>query len=107
MVNIEKIELEREEVNALIKAVLYLKFDCEDTDSLLYASSPLINSALDKMISMYGYKDDWEKVFAKLPDRNKKLAINKIESSEKEDGIELEVGVKDEVLTQYLHPYKV
>ena len=106
MADIEKIALAREEVNALIKAVLYHKFVCEETDSLLYASSPLINSALDKMISMYGYKDDWDKVFANLPDRNKKLAMSKIESSEKEDGINLEDKVKDEVLAQYLHPYK-
>lgn len=72
MSDVEKIEIKREKVNALIKAVLYLKFDCEDKGSLLYASSPLINSALDKIISMYGYKDDWDKVFSTLSDDNNK-----------------------------------
>lgn len=41
--NSEKIELTRSEVNALTKIFLYLKFECEEVDSLFYCSSPIIN----------------------------------------------------------------
>ncbi|NUU69046.1 hypothetical protein HQN64_23515 [Enterobacteriaceae bacterium BIT-l23] len=102
---IEKIELDRSEVNALIKAILYLKFECEDTDSLLYCSSPIINSSLSKLLAMYGYEDEWGKVFSVLPEANKKIAINKIKRSESEEGV-LDEKIKKEVLEQYLFPYR-
>lgn len=42
--------LNQGEINALKKAVLYLKFECEETSSLIFTGSRLINSAFDKLI---------------------------------------------------------
>lgn len=38
------------EINALKKAVIYLKFECEETSSLIFTGSKLINSAFDKLV---------------------------------------------------------
>lgn len=107
MRNDGNVVISREEVNALIKAILYLKFSCQDTGSLLYAGSSLINSALDKFLEMYGYKSDWEKVFESLPEINKKVVISKIECSEKENGHPLDEEIKELVIKYCLHPYKI
>lgn len=107
MKNDESVVLCREEANALIKAILYLKFTCQDTDSLLYAGSPLINSTLDKFLGMYGYESDWEKVFDNLPEVNKEAVINKIENSEKVNGHPLDQEIKDLAIKYCLHPYKI
>ncbi|AMO46684.1 Hypothetical protein AKI40_0256 [Enterobacter sp. FY-07] len=107
MKNDEGLILSREEINTLIKAIIYLKFTCQETGSLLYAGSPLINSALDKFLVMYGYKSDWEKVFENLPEVNKKVVFNKILASEKENGSLLDEKIKDLIINYCLHPYKI
>lgn len=48
----KNVTLSQAEVNALKKAILYLKFECEETNSLLYAGSPLINSVLNKIVEV-------------------------------------------------------
>ncbi|MBD2807123.1 hypothetical protein ID855_21190 [Xenorhabdus sp. ZM] len=102
----ESIQLEREEVNAIIKLILYTKFECEDVGTLTYSSSPLINSALEKMLSMYGYKDDWDKVFSKIPEGNRNIAIRKVENLEKQENNDLDKDIKQQVLSNYVYPYK-
>ena len=42
------VHLTQGEIHAIQKA-LFLKFECEETESLLYAGSPLLNSALSKL----------------------------------------------------------
>ena len=44
--------LSQGEVVALKKAIMYLKFSCEETESVMYAGSPLINSILSKLIEI-------------------------------------------------------
>lgn len=102
----EKLELDRAEVNALIKAILYLKFECEDVDSLLYCSSPLINSTLEKLLGMYGCKSDWDKVFSVLPNINRRMAMDKISRSEG-NSVSFDEKTKNEIIEQYLFPYKL
>ncbi|MBE8596494.1 hypothetical protein [Xenorhabdus sp. BG5] len=102
----ESIQLERDEVNAIIKLILYTKFECEEAGTLTYSSSPLINSALEKMLNMYGYKDDWDEVFSKIPEVNKNIAIKKIELFEKQENNCLDEDVKQQVLSNYVYPYK-
>lgn len=45
----QAVYLTQGELHAIQKALLFLKFECEETSSLLYAGSPLLNSALSKM----------------------------------------------------------
>lgn len=44
------IEVNQAEIVAFQKAMLYLKFACEETDSLLYAGSDSLNSLLYKIM---------------------------------------------------------
>ncbi|MGQ8875428.1 hypothetical protein [Paenibacillus sp. TSA_86.1] len=45
----QAVHLTQGELHAIQKALLFLKFECEETASLLYAGSPLLNSALSKL----------------------------------------------------------
>lgn len=45
----QAVHLTQGEIHAIQKALLFLKFECEETESLLYAGSPLLNSALSKL----------------------------------------------------------
>ncbi|MBC3413391.1 hypothetical protein HU720_19045 [Pseudomonas sp. SWRI51] len=97
--------LTREEANALIKAILYLKFDCADAQSLTYAASPLINSSLDKLVAMHGYGEDWAKVFAALPPAYTELVKRKIDASEQDNGSEYDDEVRQLVTEYSVYPY--
>lgn len=46
----KNVKLNQGEINALKKAILYLKFECEETSSLIFSGSELINSAFDKLL---------------------------------------------------------
>ncbi|AWK40325.1 hypothetical protein GPY51_23235 [Photorhabdus laumondii subsp. laumondii] len=102
----ESIQLAREEVNAIIKLILYIKFECEDPGTLIYSSSPLINSALEKMLNMYGYKDDWDKVFSKFLEADKNFVIKRVEYLEKHENSPLDEGIKQQILSNHAYPYK-
>ncbi|WP_434752807.1 hypothetical protein [Paenibacillus amylolyticus] len=45
----QAVHLTQGEIHAIQKALLFLKFECEETASLLYAGSPLLNSTLSKL----------------------------------------------------------
>lgn len=97
----------REEANALIKAILYIKFTCHEPDSLLYSRSPLIKSALDKLFEMHGHKADWDKVFDTLPGSNKQTVLDKIKISEMSEEQALGVVTRQRVINYSLHPYEL
>lgn len=99
--------LTREEVNALIKAILYLKFDCAEAQSLTYAASPLINSSLDKLVAMHGYGSDWAKVFAAVPPAYPERVQHKIEACEQDNGCDYDDDVRQLVTESSLYPYTV
>ncbi|QQA76660.1 hypothetical protein [Pectobacterium parmentieri] len=103
----ESVRLEREEVNALIKLILYVKFECEDLGSTMYSSSPIINSIFEKVLNMYGYKEDWDNVFVKIPEVKKSFVFNKIEILESQQGHCFEEETKKIILDNHLYPYKI
>jgi len=47
---LREVAVNQAEIIAFQKAMLYLKFSCEETDSLLYAGSDSLNSLLYKMM---------------------------------------------------------
>ncbi|WP_445373682.1 hypothetical protein ACSLVK_13825 [Photorhabdus tasmaniensis] len=102
----ESIQLAREEVNAIIKLILYIKFECEDPGTLIYSSSPLINSTLEKMLNMYGYKDDWDKVFSKFLEADKNFVTKRVEYLEKRENNPLDEEIKQQILSHHAYPYK-
>ena len=54
----KSLTLSQNEIVALKKAIMYLKFSCEETESIMYAGNPLINSIFSKLIEI----DDLGKV---------------------------------------------
>ncbi|PYY31200.1 hypothetical protein [Paenibacillus illinoisensis] len=55
--DVKPVYLTQGEINALQKAIMFLKFECEETDSLLYAGSPLLNSVLEKVRDAHDYAE--------------------------------------------------
>lgn len=49
---VNKISITQGEISALKKLIMYVKFSCNDTESLLYAGSDSINSFLDKILDV-------------------------------------------------------
>lgn len=97
--------LSQGEVVALKKAIMYLKFSCEETESLMYAGSPLINSAFSKIIDV----DDlgWaEKEFYSEPHEvNERFISSKLEREEQETGRPLDESIKEKVFKECLYPF--
>lgn len=48
----KKLTLSQGEVVTLKKVIMYLKFPCEETESVMYAGSPLINSIFSKLLEI-------------------------------------------------------
>jgi hypothetical protein len=92
------------EILALIKLILYVKFESEDTESLLYAGSDLLNTALEKMLRQHPYyRDRGLSFFGKLPKENIDFIINRIENSSKINP--MDASTKIDLLTHCIYPY--
>lgn len=48
----KKLTLSQGEVVTLKKVIMYLKFSCVETESVMYAGSPLINSIFSKLLEI-------------------------------------------------------
>lgn len=97
----DKIDLNREEINALIKLILYTKFENTEVESLIFSSSPIINSILSKAINIDNNNKDWERVFEKIPKTFKEVMVDKVNRA-KIDNIE----IMEATLLSYIFPYK-
>ncbi|ELY2857128.1 hypothetical protein SMC92_004265 [Cronobacter dublinensis] len=99
------INLDQGEVVALKKAIMYLKFSCEETESLLYSGSSAINSVLTKLLA----NDDlgWQSLdFYKQPhSENERFVMSKIKKYESESGRKLSENAKDESFRNCLYPF--
>lgn len=104
----ENIELDPSEVNALIKAIRYLKFECEESDSSFYGASPIINSILAKLTKMYGKQSLYDKIYEILPKTTEDFVTNKLARYSVDIRAEhLDDENKKEALKDYLFPYKL
>ncbi|GLR09513.1 hypothetical protein COO59_04825 [Mixta theicola] len=80
------IKLNQAEVNALKKSILYLKFSCKETDSVLYAGSPLINGVLDKLLNVDDLGQFAKEFYSKKNPTNESVVREKLERYAKENG---------------------
>ncbi|URQ61415.1 hypothetical protein LQ939_03470 [Pantoea alhagi] len=103
----KKIIITNEELNALKKAIFYLKFECEDVDSLLYAGSPYINTFLEKIIEMDELYDKDTTPIGKSGLSYKKNIISKIRLLDKEEGEDENREISNEEVSAYLYPFSV
>lgn len=93
------------EISALKKAIMYLKFSCEETESLLYAGSPLINSVLIKLIDIDDLGAQAKEFYKKKHVTNEFFVLSKIQKMEKERGKNIEVKMKNDAFKECMYPF--
>ncbi|WP_380184617.1 hypothetical protein [Kalamiella sp. sgz302252] len=96
--------LSQAELNALKKSILYLKFECEETSSLLYAGSPLINSALYKIFELDDLSNISKGFYAKRNIANEKFILDKKKRYALEQGNEYDPS-NDHSFKDYIFPF--
>lgn len=98
------IALTHDEINALIKLILYIKFESDDVDTLIYSGSPFINSVLKKILHEHiYYKDRLDMFSQKLSDTDKNFILKKIEMS----GTNFQENkLNNKILDNYAYPYR-
>lgn len=101
------IKLSQAEVNALKKAILYLKFTCEETDSLLYASSPLINSVLGKLLEVDDLSQFSKGFYAKKNTTNQDFLLEKIKCYSKEIDRDLKDDEMQDIFKEGVYPFSL
>lgn len=93
------------EVRALKKAILYLKFSCKESESLLFCGSPFINNAFDKLVAVDDLGAAEKDFFSKRHKANEDFVLNKINQEELFNEKELENSIKIELYKSCLHPF--
>lgn len=97
--------LHQGEVNALIKAIEYLKFSCEEIDSCLYAGSPLINSALTKLIEIDDYSEFSKQFYRQKHPANEQFIRAKMERWQEGNHLKLDEEIKRQSFREELYPF--
>ncbi|NIF19823.1 hypothetical protein F3J43_22795 [Pantoea sp. Cy-639] len=103
----KEIRLNQGEINALKKALLYLKFECEETESLIFSGSPLINSAFDKLIAGSDSAERELKFYEGGNSYAEECMLNKLKRQWEFYGEgEFEDDVDSEYFRECIRPYK-
>lgn len=73
------IHLNHDEMLALIKLIFFIKFESDDAESLLYAGSASINSALAKMLQSHPFYQNRLDAFGSISPESLAWVQSKIE----------------------------
>ncbi|WP_339303899.1 hypothetical protein [Paenibacillus sp. FSL R5-0519] len=97
------------EINALQKAILFLKFESEETASLLYAGSPLLNSVLEKVRDVSAFGEYAKELHSRPNEHAERFMRAKVERSYAEELAQHErtEEQKNEILRSCMYPYPV
>ncbi|ELV2845769.1 MULTISPECIES: hypothetical protein [Enterobacteriaceae] len=101
----KKLTLSQGEVVALKKAIMYLKFSCEETESVMYAGSPLINSIFSKLIELDDLGQQSIDFYNKGHAGNERFVLAKLDKLELENGREFQSVVKESSFRECLFPF--
>ncbi|EAO2688197.1 hypothetical protein E2X65_24390 [Salmonella enterica] len=99
--------LNQGEIAALKKAIMYLKFSCEETESLLYAGSPLINSIFSKLITIDDLGRQSIEFYNKRHVENERFVLSKLDKMELENGRSLDERIKESSFRECLYPFSI
>ena len=103
----KNVNLNQGEINALKKAILYLKFECEETSSLIFSGSELINSAFDKLLLKSDMHEREIDFYQKGNLNAQNFILEKIHRQEAFNGVEKKNSViHNDYLNCCLHPFK-
>ena len=97
--------LNQGEIAALKKAIMYLKFSCEETESLLYAGSPLINSIFSKLTAIDDLGQQSIEFYNKRHVENERFVLSKLDKMELENGRPLDKKIKESSFRECLYPF--
>lgn len=97
--------LNQGEIAALKKAIMYLKFSCEETESLLYAGSPLINSIFSKLSAIDDLEQQSIEFYNKRHVENERFILSKLDKMELENGRALDEKIKESSFRECLYPF--
>ncbi|RKO73739.1 hypothetical protein C5E04_23630 [Pectobacterium parmentieri] len=97
--------LNQGEIAALKKAIMYLKFSCEETESLLYAGSPLVNSIFSKLTTIDDLGKQAIDFYNKRHTENEKFVLSKLNKMELENGRPLDDKIKESSFRECLYPF--
>ncbi len=89
------------------RAIIYLKFSCEETESILFAGSPFINSVLEKLLEIDDLHDKSTSSYFKKNIPNEDFILSKLERLDKEEGRKTDESIKLETLKTCLYPYSI
>lgn len=101
----KKLTLSQGEVVALKKAIMYLKFSCEETESVMYAGSPLINSIFSKLIEIDDLGQQSIDFYNKGHAGNERFVLAKLDKLELENGREFQCAMKEGYFRECLFPF--
>lgn len=100
------IEISQAEISALKKLVMYVKFSCEEEESLIFAGSESINSFFDKIIDV-DYLGEHEKFFySKRNKHNEDFISKKIEKQQEQTPNKIAPDLMQEYFDSCLYPFK-
>ncbi|NMI07487.1 hypothetical protein HF638_26175 [Paenibacillus sp. SZ31] len=105
----QPVHLTQGEINALQKAILFLKFECEETESLLYSGSPLLNSVLEKVRDVSAFGEYAKELHSRPNEHAERFMRTKLERSYAEEIAPRErtEDQKIDILTSCMYPYPV
>lgn len=101
----KSLTLDQGEIVALKKAIMYLKFSCEEAESLLYAGSPLVNSIFSKLIAIDDLGQESIDFYNKRHIENEKFVLSKLDKMELENGRSLDKKIKESSFRECLYPF--
>ncbi|WP_063811593.1 hypothetical protein [Burkholderia cepacia] len=103
----KSISLNVGEINALKKAILYLKFSCEDAGVDIFASSSLINSAFENLLKASDLGEMELKFYQKGNKGNEEYVISRINQMEARDGDVMSEDLKMRVYEAWMYPFRL
>lgn len=101
----KSLTLSQSEVVALKKAIMYLKFSCEETESVMYAGSSLINSIFFKLMKIDELGQQSIDFYNKGHAENERFVLAKIYKLELENGRKFQSEVKENSFRECLFPF--
>ncbi|SAK54667.1 hypothetical protein AWB76_02042 [Caballeronia temeraria] len=101
------ISLRASEINALKKAIMYLKFACSDIEANIFASSPFINSALKELLDAESLGKLEVEIYEKGNEGNERYVLLKINQIEASDSKNWSDDLKKNTYEAWMYPFRL
>ncbi|OXI42019.1 hypothetical protein [Burkholderia aenigmatica] len=103
----KSVSLKVGEIAALKKAIMYLKFSCDDAEADIFASSPLINGAFESLVKAGDLGELEIRFYQKGNKENENYVLSRIGEIEARDGKEMSEELKRRVYEAWVYPFRL